>query len=156
MSDLIVVGIDPDSDAHGMAVYRGGILDDLRNASLVDIKKWLDEQPDLSKVLFSIENVLAQNFVYARNAKHSKAAHAKVALSVGRCQQAQTELMRELEDRQVRYELHSPTSKNWHDNVDRFKQATGWTKRSNDETRSAAFFGWLAVSWRAKVHRSKP
>jgi len=94
-------------------------------------------------VLFSMENVLKQNFVYARNAKQSKAAHAKVALSVGRCQQAQFELMQWLDHLQIPYVLHPPQAGNWAKNKPFFEKATGWTGRSNADTRSAAYFGFL-------------
>lgn len=143
---MIIVGVDPDSEAHGVAVYQYGELTELAQMTLVQIRQWVAEQGEGVRLLFSIENVMAQNFVYARNAKSSKAAHAKVALSVGRCQQAQVELVRELDAQQIPYELHRPTGSNWADNKATFERQTGWTGRSNVDTRSAAFFGWLALS----------
>jgi len=144
---MIVVGVDPDSDKHGVAIYRAGQLSELQQMSLVDLRKWIETQPAPASenLFFSIENVLAQNFVYARNAKSRKAAHAQVALSVGRCQQAQAELMRELDAQRIMYEVHAPSGRNWAKNKDRFEHLTGWTGRSNLDTRSAAYFGWLAL-----------
>jgi hypothetical protein len=150
MTYPIVVGIDPDSNSHGMAVFQGGQLCELINANLVTVAEWLDKQPDLAAVLFSIEDVKAQSFVYTRNAHANKQAHANIALRVGRCQQAQIELERVLDSRGVAFELHKPSGSNWYKNTDRFKRTTGWAGRSNDETRSAAFFGWLAVQGQSR------
>lgn len=141
---MIVVGIDPDSNKHGVAVYLAGALAELHNFALPDLRRWIDAQFAMP-LMFSIENVCAQNFVYSRNAKASKAAHAQVALSVGRCQQSQTEIMRELDHRGIAYELHKPAAGNWADNKVQFEKVTGWKGRSNPETRSAAYFGYLAV-----------
>jgi len=141
---MIIVGIDPDSNKHGVAVYLAGQLSELHNFALLDLRRWIDAQFAMP-LMFSIEDVCSQNFVYTRNAKASKAAHAQVALSVGRCQQSQTEVMRELDSRGIPYELHKPSGGNWADNKARFEKVTGWKGRSNPETRSAAYFGYLAV-----------
>jgi hypothetical protein len=138
-----VIGLDPDSKAHGVAVFDAGVLTELHMMTLVDLRAWLDTMPGV-QFLFSIENVLSQNFVYTRNSKASKAAHAQVALSVGRCQQAQEEVMRELTARDIPYQLHKPTKANWADNKAQFERFTKWKGRSNPETRSAAYFGFIA------------
>ena len=57
----------------------------------------------------------------------------------------QAEIMRELDSRGIPYELHKPSGGNWADNKVRFERVTGWKGRSNPETRSAAYFGYLAV-----------
>lgn len=144
--ELIVVGIDPDSRAHGVAIYRGGQLVSLSKDTLLAIHLWLEDIKKLGlEVAFCIENVLAQNFVYTRNAQANKAAHAKVALSIGRCQQAQEELMRFLDHHGVPYQTVKPTAGNWAKDRDTFERITGWSGKSNEDTRSAAYFGWLGL-----------
>lgn len=140
---VTVVGIDPDSNRHGVAVYVEGKLQALHMMNLPELRRWMDGQG--GELLFSIEDVLAQNFVYTRNAQASRAAQAKVGVSIGRCQQAQAEVVRELEDRGVRFELHRPTICNWANNKKEFERFTGWSGRSNSETRSAAYFGFIAA-----------
>lgn len=143
-----VVGVDPGSERHALAIYQNAKLLDLRMMALVEIRRWIDEMAPLQGgLLFSIEDVMSQNFVYTRNARNSKAAHAKVALSVGRCQQAQVELMRELDDRGITYVLHRPVVGNWASTAGKvqMERITGWSGRSNADTRSAAFFGYLAL-----------
>ncbi len=138
-----VVGLDPDSDKHGVAVFVGGVLKELLNLDLPGLRAWLDTQR--VPLLFSIEDVVSQSFVYVRNTKASKAAQSKVGVAIGRCQQAQVEVRRELDARGIQYRLFKPMSGNWADNKRMFEAATGWSGRSNSETRSAAFFGALAV-----------
>lgn len=95
--------------------------------------------------LFSIENVMANSFVYGRNDKGSRANVSKIAMSIGRCQQAQVELCRQLDHRGIPYVLHRPQSGNWAKHKSQFEKVTGWDKRSNEDVRSAAFFGFLAL-----------
>ena len=104
------------------------------------------ENHDRIAVMCSIENVLQNNFIYTRNTKASKAAQSKVALSVGRCQQAMTELMRDLDDAGIMYVMHRPQSGNWANNKAEFERVTKWKESSNADTRSAAFFGYLEAS----------
>lgn len=140
----IIVGIDPDSERHGVAAYVNGHLAELSVMNLMEI---FDRFRGASfPVVFSIENVMAQSFVYSRNNQHSKAAQAKVGVSIGRCQQAQVELMRMLDYIKAPYILHKPSRSNWSNDKLGFEMATGWKGKSNADTRSAAYFGWLAVN----------
>ena len=136
-----VIGIDPDSDKHGVAVYNDGRLTELVMASRREVVMLaLSNQAELH-----IENVLANDYVYSRNEQSSKKAQCKVALHVGRCQQAQVELMRDLDEVGIRYVLYRPQSGNWSKNKAYFERITGWTGKSNEDTRSAAYFGFLGL-----------
>jgi hypothetical protein len=144
--DVFTVGIDPDSERHGFAVYKNGKL--IVCATATNIEIFNDHLPELlavGMVVFSIENVMQNEFVYARNRQASKAAESRVAMSIGRCQQAQLELMRCLDHARVPYVLHAPQAGNWKDKKALFEKITGWTGRSNEDSRAAAFFGWLAL-----------
>ena len=142
---MIVFGIDPDSQKHGVAIYKDGVLTSLMLLELFDLIDMIES--DFSKeIFFSIEDVCANNFVYARNEKANKYAHAKVSLSIGRCQQSQTELMRVLTHLGYKYVLHKPQKGNWAKNKAQFEKITGWKKQSNEDTRSAAYFGFLECS----------
>ena len=140
------IGIDPDADANGVAVYHDESLVRLCNLDTIGIVNLVS---DLQNVLVSIENVMANQFVYTRNQKASKAAQSKVAMHIGRCQQAQVELMRWLDHLGVKYVLHKPQRGNWAKDKARFEKVTGWKSRSNEDARSAAYFGFLAVQRRA-------
>jgi hypothetical protein len=136
-----VIGVDPDSDKHGVAVYQDGRLIEIEMMYRYELTVLAIRHG--AKV--SIENVLANNFIYTRNNKQSKAAQSKVGISVGRCQQAQAELMRDLDRAGIVYELRKPTKDNWAKDRKRFELVTGWGNQSNEDTRSAAYFGFIAL-----------
>ena len=138
------IGIDPDTKAHGVAVFENGKLTKLDTWTLVQLLGFLENSP-YNGAKWVIEDVTKNNFVYGRNAQQSKQAHAKIARNVGMCQQAMAELVRFLEHYQQEYKLIPPNSHNWAKDPDRFKLMTGWKARSNPDTRSAAFFGFLGL-----------
>lgn len=140
----MIVGVDPDSQKSGVAIYLDGKLESLRLMSTVEIvTEILQASPD---VMFSIENVLANNMLYARNRHGSTSVQNKIALSVGRCQNAQFELMQWLDHYKTPYVLHAPQKGNWADNKPLFEKVTGWKGQSNADTRSASYFGYLGLS----------
>lgn len=145
----IIIGIDPDSREHGYAEYIDGNLDVLGSMPTTRIVERFiplsDNDPDVF-VHFSIENVCANNFIYARNEQEQYGkANQSIARKLGMVQQAQIELMRWIEFYGFSYELHKPQKGNWANNKAQFQKVTGWTKRSNEDTRSAAYFGYLAL-----------
>lgn len=89
---------------------------------------------------------MANQFVYSRNQKASKAAQSKVAMHIGRCQQVQIEIMQWLDALGVPYKLHKPQKGNWAKDKAMFERVTGWKGRSNEDTRSAAYFGFLEAN----------
>ena len=141
-----IYGIDPDSKAHGVAVYDAGVLVRLEMRPLtplvLDIREAMRSDEGC---IVAVENVAANNFVYQRNRQSSKAAQSKVAVHIGRCQQAQVELVRALAYFNIDVMLFEPMGGNWAKNKRQFEKLTGWTKSSNADTRSAAFFGYLAL-----------
>lgn len=140
----IVFGVDPDSAKHGVAIYTNGRLEDLLSLSLFEIYDRVNELKD-HDILFSIEDVCANNFVYARNVQQTKGAMAKVGMGIGKCQQSQVELMRMLDYLGIRHIQYPPTKSNWAKNKAMFQKLTGWNGRSNEDTRSAAYFGFLGL-----------
>lgn len=141
-----VIGVDPDSKEHGLAFYIDGCLAGLEMVPLMKIIEWVNrEKLKGTEMVFSIENVMANQFIYGRNQRDSKAAQSKIAMHVGRCQQAFVELTRALDCLEVPYVLHKPQKGNWAKDKAMFERITKWTGKSNADTRSAAFFGYLGV-----------
>ena len=141
-----IFGVDPDAESHGVAYFENGKLEWLDKLTIVDlmiIALNANEGGYINEIMFSMENVCANNFVYARNVHSSKSAQSQIAMRIGRCQQSQVELMRILDHFGIKYALHKPTAKNWAKNRDLFEKVTGWKGRSNEDTRSSAYFGWL-------------
>lgn len=146
----IRIGVDTDSKKHGVALYQGNKLIQLAMIATLDFDQflYLQEDPGVD-LLFIIEDVCANNFIYRRNQKEMRAVQDTIAIAVGRNQQAQTELMRYLDRLEMKYRLIPPTRGNWANNKDQFKKITGWSKLSNIDNRSAAFFGYLGLNYNA-------
>lgn len=139
-----IIGIDPDSAKHGVAIYVDGVLDDLMTLELMGVYSlvlFLKRKP--VELLFSIENVAANKAVW-HGKSQSKAAYGMTSQNVAKCKQAQIELERMLDYLEVDY-IHQKISKPWKKDKKQFELVTGWTGRSNEDTRSAAYFGWLGL-----------
>ena len=148
----LIIGIDPDSKAHGVAVYKNGKLVELLNMPLMDIEhRFLIPKLDC---FFAIEHVSINKPIFAGTHKLNIRAHGKKGQNVGMCKQAQVELVRALDYHRARYCLIKPMAGNWGTSktsaetklkTEQFKKETGWKCRSNSDTRSAAFFGCVAI-----------
>ena len=142
----IVIGVDPDSEKHGVAVYDNNQLVSLLCDDLFGIADILRHYLDRNPVVH-IENVngVSASFM-ARDKKASQAVKLKMAQHIGRCKQAQLEVERVCNHLGVKV-VHHKISKKWKKaDKDQFKRLTGWTGRSNEDTRSAAWFGYLGIN----------
>jgi len=142
----IVIGIDPDSKAHGVAVYMGGDLIELSNLTLMDISERLGDlyfdYISTNSLEFHIEDTCANNAIF-RGGNGVKVQQS-IARRLGMVQQSQTELERMCEFWGAKVVKHK-ISKVWKKDKAQFEKVTGWTGRSNEDTRSAAYFGWLGL-----------
>jgi hypothetical protein len=141
----IIIGIDPDGDKHGVAIYNHGRLVDLRSRNLVDIIDLLssfDIDTDLEAHIEDVNGVSAA--FMARDKKANIHIKLKMAQSIGMCKQSQIELERLFESKDIKVVKHK-ISKMWKKDKAQFDKVTGWIGRSNEDTRSAAYFGFLGL-----------
>lgn len=142
----IVFGIDPDSEKFGFARYSDCRLSYIDSLPLIDvIGKVLDARDMAESVEVAIEDVMSNQFVYGRNSNANKSVESKIAMRVGRCQQAQVELERMLDHYGIKYFKYPPCRRNFAKNADQFKRLTGWQGKSNEDQRAAAYFGLLHI-----------
>lgn len=138
----VVWGVDPDSSGFPLARYVDGKLQSLGVLSVVefvDAFRAASERPDL----LVIEDVQANRGIYARNDVGSRKVAQQIAQRVGMCKQMQVVAVGIAEAYSVPVIAMRPTKHNWADRKMEFEAATGWTGRSNKDTRSAAYFGFL-------------
>lgn len=139
----VVIGIDPDSKAHGVAVYINDKLVKLNCLPLIDVVTLVRSYKNNGdSVRVNIENVCGMNAVFRQRQVGNGNVNSSMAKRLGMCQQAQTELMRMLDHYSIEYKLYK-ISKMWKKDKAQFELATGWKGRSNEDTRSAAYFGFL-------------
>ena len=138
----ITIGIDPDSSAHGVAIYHDKTLVELHAWALPEIIVYL-RNADSDNIQFSIEDVKANKGIWTPHG--SKRALGEIGRRLGQVQQSQIELERILNFLEVPYKLFKPQRGNWAKCKQQFEKVTKWQGRSNADTRSAAFMGWLAI-----------
>ena len=133
------IGIDPDSEKNGVALYRGSTLVELYNLSFIELQEFLL----LNKgALVVIEDVMKNTATFSKKGAVTQGSIRKVAYSVGRCAQVGYHLVQFCEHHDIKYVL-KPISSMWKKQKSVFERITGYTGRSNEDTRSAAYFGFL-------------
>ncbi len=140
----LIIGIDPDSVKNGIALYENGKLGALHNFTTIQFYLFCEEwrQSIGSVHLENLNGNRCSSFGWKSlpNAK----VKAKYSESVGKCKHAQQEIERICEHFKIKVVLHKVSSK-WKTQASKteFERVTGWTGRSNEDTRSAAYFGFL-------------
>jgi len=102
------------------------------------------------------DNVGVKSAYTAKSKKgESLSVKLNIAQKIGMVKQAQIELERMLKELEIKV-VHRKQSKRWKsaEEVETFKSATGWTSRSNEDTRSAAYFGYVGARERNLLKRS--
>lgn len=143
---MIIIGIDPDSSKHGVAVYRDGKLDHLGSRQLFGLFDLIKMLKGEGRVQIHIEDVCAINATFSKQFVKNRRAETTISRSVGMCQQAQAEVERMAEYLGVPVVKH-PISSKWKDAATGkpILAKLGWSGQSNEDTRSAAYFGYLGV-----------
>ena len=142
-----IIGIDPDSKAHGIAVYSNGTLNELMCGDLTEFMSILDRYDNKVEVHIEDVNGVSAAFMGRDKKGVSAAVRMKMAQHIGMCKQSQIELERVCEHAGVKVVKHK-ISKMWKKDKAQFEKVTGWNKRSNEDSRSAAWFGYLGTSQR--------
>jgi len=146
----LIIGVDPDVDGKGFAFYEDGVLTELNTISLIDLNLRIDciinEHP-LVDIDLHIEDVNGnKSSSFNHNSRQSEQVQNKISESVGRCKQMQLEVEKVAEHFNIKVVRHKVSSK-WKGAAEKrqFELFTGWKGRSNEDTRSAAYFGYLGV-----------
>jgi hypothetical protein len=145
----LIIGCDPDVDGKGFAIYEDGVLVFLETFRLIDLFNFISESSLSSNkpCELHIEDVNGnRSSSFNHNSKQSKQVQNKISESVGRCKQMQLEVERIAEHFNIKI-VRYPVSSQWKNAAGKkeFERVTGWTGRSNEDTRSAAYFGYLGV-----------
>ena len=140
-----VIGIDPDCQKSGLAVYKDGKLVSLHN---LDFKSFCSaisnfEFGEPGNTLFIVEDATKIKGMYKRNRDNNPQKQAAIAQKVGSVKQLGLCLIDYLELFGFTVIREKPSRKNWAKDRTTFERITGWNKQSNEETRSAAYFGYL-------------
>lgn len=151
----VIIGIDPDSGKHGVAIYVGKKLYALHNWQALDLFFYLLENLDGDHHFeVHIENVCAINATFSKAFVKNARSQTTVSRSIGMCQQAQVEIERIAEHFKVKIVKH-PINESWKDSKigKKILKQLGWKGLSNENTRSAAYFGYVGVKQWHSINR---
>jgi Holliday junction resolvasome RuvABC endonuclease subunit len=145
----VIVGIDPDSNKSGIAVMRSGVLCELLNLNVIQLYDWLKTNEKISiknnEIVIAMENPKgSSSSAYKHKYGMNSAVKAKISEKVGMVKQAQTSIEQMADALKIPIVLYKNSSM-WKDAAGKksFEALTGWTARSNEDTRSAAYFAYL-------------
>lgn len=147
----IIIGLDPDSDKHGIAIYRKRVLCDLMNLNTIQLYIHITTFEKTALKAGEIEIHMEDpkrnsSSEFSHHPKDKLKVKFKKSESVGKVKQAQTSIEQMADELGIKVVLYKNSSC-WKKGADKklFEKITGWTKRSNEDTRSAAWFGYLAT-----------
>jgi len=146
----VILGVDPDSSKSGFSVFDNGKLFDVSCKSLIEIYQFLENEmqhniPSVYELHIENVNGISSN-AFNMNRKDPLPVKLKKAEHVGKCKQAQIEIERIAEHFDIKVVRHS-VSKMWKDSkTGKVALADlGWHCQSNEDSRSACYFGYLGV-----------
>lgn len=143
----VILGVDPDASKSGWSVFKNGKLNYVGCKSLIEIFEYLNGCKNTESIELHIENVKGMSGVFIqRTTGKNKAVALKMAQHVGMCKQVQTEIERIAEHFGIKV-VHHGVSKMWKDSATgkAVLKDLGWTGQSNEDSRSAAYMGYLGV-----------
>lgn len=135
-----IIGIDPDMRKCGVCILDG--------ESIIEISSWetcclIGEVGGFSDdYIFALENVNAIKTIYAKNRKGGQAVQSRIAQNVGMVKAAATIIQDYIEHHGGKVILVPPgIGKQTKNNAKLFAELTGYTGRTNEDTRDAY---WIA------------
>lgn len=139
-----VIGIDPDTKKSGIACFKDGVLIDLDNMTLIEFTDYCRKLSTSCGVpTFVIEDGNLISGLYSRNKFGNQAVQHKISERVGANKQRATDLIDIAKHYGIKVVRQKPRAGNWAKKKPMFEKWTGWKGKSNPETRSAAFFGYM-------------
>lgn len=136
-----IIGIDPDMRKCGVCAFHGGEIELLVSE---DVSQILHSIPDCVKggEIFALENVNAIKTIYAKNRKGGQAVQSRIAQNVGMVKASATIIQDYIEHHGGNVILVPPgIGKQTKNNAKLFAELTGYTGRTNEDTRDAY---WIA------------
>lgn len=142
----IIIGIDPDAVKNGIAVFEEGKLVLCESMTIMQFIEFCNsnEHNDVQLHIEDVNGNRCSSFNW--RPQDSKYVKAKKSESVGKCKHAQMVI------EEIAYHFgfevvkHRVSSK-WKSQAQKkeFELVTGWTGRSNEDSRSAAYMAWQGL-----------
>lgn len=132
---MIIIGIDPDIEKNGVAICENGKLTQLLNLTFVEvIELVMEHQDNIKKVVIEAGWLIKKSNWHMSGRKMTVEARERIAKNVGENHATGKHLASFIDSLGIKIQLLNPQGKK---KADEFERITGWTGRSNPETRDA-------------------
>lgn len=139
---MIIIGIDPDMVASGLAVVEAKGILKLQSVKLPDLVPTIQAIGRPGEVTIKLENPEANKGLFASRSNKNKAVSVAIAMSVGKVQATAHHIQELLIAAGYTVKmvtpLKGPLKRQAKDSAEYFNKVTGWTGRSNQDQRDAA------------------
>lgn len=143
----MIIGIDPDLEKSGVAVVANGRIESLHKLELDDLCEFVAERYT-DGVLVVLEDVEINKPVFNRG-NQVRRVREKIAQNVGNVKATARHIDRMLTKRGVKIikvaPLKGAVKRQAKKNSAYFNKLTGWTGRSNEDTRDAALLALFGI-----------
>lgn len=138
---MVIVGIDPDTKKHGVAWLKDGVFLDLRSMATAELVTQLCADAADGRLAIKLEDINHHRPVFQR-AGMTRNQMLKIAQNVGAAKHAAVLLYSELVNAGLVVNMIIPlprvkSGKRFKDG-EQFNRFTGWTGKSNADSRDAA------------------
>ncbi len=142
----LIIGIDPDLEASGVAVVRHGKLVDMDSLDFFSLLDFIGRYKD--EAVFAVENVELNKSLYAKHNNKNQRVRERIGQNVGQVKA----IARLIERYLIRIDAHhvmvAPLRgrfKKAKEDKSYFNQLTGWQRSSNADKRDAALIALFGI-----------
>ncbi len=146
---MMIIGIDPDLEASGVAIVRNGQIESLQNMDFFDLQEFIQLQKEVEPdVIFAVEDVELNKALYAKHNGQKAKVREKIGQNVGQAKGVTRLIEQYLIRLNCRYVMVAPLKgrfKKAKKDSEYFNRLTGWTGRSNADKRDAAMIALYGI-----------
>ena len=146
---MLIIGIDPDLDASGVAIVRNGQIESLQTMNFFDLLDFIHiTNSSSSKVVFAVENVELNKSLYAKHNSKNQRVRERIGQNVGQVKAVARLIEQYLIRIDAAYTMVAPLKgrfKKAKEDKEYFNRLTGWTGNSNADKRDAALIGLYGI-----------
>lgn len=142
----MIVGIDPDLEASGVALVINGQLVEMKTLSFFSLMELIRSYKD--EALFAVENVELNKALYAKHNGKNQRVRERIGQNVGQVKAVARLIEQWLIQSNAPYVMVAPLKgrfKKAKEDKEYFNRLTGWTGNSNADKRDAAMIALYGI-----------
>ncbi|WP_067517871.1 hypothetical protein [Endozoicomonas ascidiicola] len=143
---MLIIGIDPDLEASGVALVKNGQLVDMETLNFFDLQDFITHYKD--EAVFAVENVEQNKSLYAHHNGKNQRVRERIGQNVGQVKAVARLIEQFLTRLDAPFVMVTPLKgrfKQAKKDKDYFNRLTGWTGSSNADKRDAALIALYGI-----------